>query len=86
MNLSRVVTPNIMANVEVERSPGKCPQVQKLLDALRSHGVEVLDDGLRLVPKGKRSRPSVRCVWAPRFALRTVGGNPPRDIQNELAA
>jgi hypothetical protein len=25
-----------------------------VLDALRAHGVEVLDDGLRLVPKGRR--------------------------------
>lgn len=36
----------------MERSPEKYPH---LLDALRMHGVEVLDDGLRLVPKGKRS-------------------------------
>ena len=28
--------------------------ILSVLDALRNAGVEVLDDGLRLVPKGKR--------------------------------
>ena len=40
------------------------PQIElrnlhRVFDALRNAGVEVLDDGLRLVPKGKRGAKSI---------------------------
>ena len=33
---------------------GATRNLHRVLDALRAAGVELLDDGLRLVPKGKR--------------------------------
>ena len=33
---------------------GATRNLHRVLDALRAAGVEVLDDGLRLLPKGKR--------------------------------